>query len=247
VSEEQGYFSLKSTSPCIDSGDPESAIDPDSSRIDIGAFYYNKNFKQPVINEINYISSDNFDAGDWLELYNPNENALDLSSWIFRDSGDGNEFVFSEGTVIDADSFLVICNDQAKFKTVYPDIMNVTGSFDFGLSSKGESVYICDAFGNKFESTPQVPEIKSFKLFQNYPNPFNSSTVINYDLENDEDIKLMIFNIKGQMVKKFYFKEQKRGSHSIIWQAGNFVSGVYFYKLSSPGHSSKLKKAILIK
>ena len=35
-------FSLDTFSPCIDAGDPESALDPDNTVSDIGAFYYNQ-------------------------------------------------------------------------------------------------------------------------------------------------------------------------------------------------------------
>jgi hypothetical protein len=38
-----------------------------------------------VINEINYKSSKDFDSGDWIEIYNPNEKELDITNWSIKD------------------------------------------------------------------------------------------------------------------------------------------------------------------
>ncbi len=98
-----------------------------------------------VINEINYSSSDEFDAGDWVELYNPTDEAVDLSGWIFRDSDDDHAFVFTANTVLEAYSYLVLTKDTEGFSTVYPQVTNFVGDFDFGLSSSEDAARIYDA------------------------------------------------------------------------------------------------------
>ena len=45
-----------------------------------------------VINEINYKEKIDFNADDWIELYNPNSYEVDLSGWVFKDSNDLHEF-----------------------------------------------------------------------------------------------------------------------------------------------------------
>ena len=47
-----------------------------------------------VVNEINYNSSDNFNPGDWIELYNSGDLDLDLSGWVFKDDNDDHVFLF---------------------------------------------------------------------------------------------------------------------------------------------------------
>ena len=93
-----------------------------------------------VINEINYKSSDEFDPGDWIEIYNPNEFSIDISSWVLKDDNDSNSFVFPEGISIDAEGFLVVVRKFDNFEESFPEIENFTGEFDFGLSSSGDAV-----------------------------------------------------------------------------------------------------------
>ena len=40
-------------------------------------------------------SSDEFDPGDWIEVYNPNQENIDLSGWVLKDDNDSNEIYFS--------------------------------------------------------------------------------------------------------------------------------------------------------
>lgn len=95
-----------------------------------------------VINEINYRSAANFDTGDWIELYNPNDEPLDVSGYIFRDDDDTHAFVFPEETTIPANGFLVLVRSLADFRSFYPDLPNVLGEFDFGLSGTGDQIRI---------------------------------------------------------------------------------------------------------
>jgi hypothetical protein len=98
-----------------------------------------------VINEINYKSSDDFDPGDWIELYNPNEIEIDISGWVLKDSDDSNEYIFPEGTEIDGQGFLVIVRNSDDFTNFYPNTTSFIGEFDFGLSASGDAVRLFDS------------------------------------------------------------------------------------------------------
>jgi len=91
-----------------------------------------------VINEINYNSHDDYDSGDWIEMYNANYKDIDCSAWVFKDENDSHQFVFPENTIITADSFLVLVNDSVKFTTMFPAATNFIGETGFGLSGSGE-------------------------------------------------------------------------------------------------------------
>ena len=95
-----------------------------------------------VINEINYKSSDDFNSNDWVELYNPNSYAVDISNWIFSDDNDQNVYVFPENTLIQQESYLVIVKDIDDFSASYSQIYNYVGEFDFGLSSSSDAIRI---------------------------------------------------------------------------------------------------------
>ncbi len=89
------------------------------------------------------------------------------------------------------------------------------------------------------------------KLLGNYPNPFNPSTTIKFNIRKQSDVKLTIYNVKGQRVQTLVDGQIDAGSHIVTWngtdQNNNAVSsGVYFYKLTS-GRYSEIKKMILSK
>jgi len=95
--------------------------------------------KNIVINEINYKSGDKVDADDWIELYNPNNVAINVSNWILKDNKNDNLFNFPDETIIKANGYLVLIRNENKFKAAFPGITNYIGEFDFGFG-KNDSV-----------------------------------------------------------------------------------------------------------
>ena len=88
-------------------------------------------------------------------------------------------------------------------------------------------------------------------LHQNYPNPFNPTTIIEFTAENPEDVEIVIYNIKGQRVKKFQITNYELEMNKVLWhgkddKGKNVGSGVYFYKLKA-GKEEIVKKMVLIK
>ena len=73
-----------------------------------------------VINEINYKSIDSFNAGDWIELYNSNSTAIDISNWNIKDDDDTHVFVIPDGTQIEANGYMVFVKDESDFISVFP-------------------------------------------------------------------------------------------------------------------------------
>ncbi len=98
-----------------------------------------------VINEINYKSSDAFDPGDWVEIYNNSDSVLDISGWQLLD--EGNDFTVPPGTTIPARGYLVLCRDLIDFQTFFPAVTNVIGDFGFGLAGGGELIQLLDSGG----------------------------------------------------------------------------------------------------
>jgi len=89
-----------------------------------------------------------------------------------------------------------------------------------------------------------VPE--NFSLHQNYPNPFNPSTCIQYALPEDSHVKLIIFNSAGHVVETIVNRKQSAGYHTVVWNASELPSNIYFYKVIA-GKYSEVKKCILMK
>lgn len=92
---------------------------------------------------------------------------------------------------------------------------------------------------------------KEHFLSQNYPNPFNPSTTIEYGLPYDEQVRLQIFNVIGQIVFTIVDERQEAGYYHLNWngQDGNgrsLPAGVYFMRLQA-GKFSKVRKLALVK
>jgi len=90
----------------------------------------------------------------------------------------------------------------------------------------------------------EIPQ--GFKLFQNYPNPFNPATSINIDIPVSSYVKLNVYDILGNESGVLVDQMLNAGSYQVDWNASNYPSGVYVYKLDA-GNFSQTRKMILIK
>ena len=72
---------------------------------------------------------------------------------------------------------------------------------------------------------------KSFELKQNYPNPFNPVTKLGFGISDLGFVSLKVYNILGNEIETLVNKNLSPGSYLVEWDASNFPSGVYFYKL----------------
>jgi len=95
--------------------------------------------------------------------------------------------------------------------------------------------------------------ISALGLNQNYPNPFNPSTTISFSINTKsiENAELVVYNMKGQRVKKLISESLPSGSYTAIWngtdeQDKSVSSGLYLYKLKV-GNYTQTKKMIMIK
>jgi len=98
----------------------------------------------------------------------------------------------------------------------------------------------------------EVPE--KFSLSQNYPNPFNPTTNFEFNIPllrgvsegRGVFVNLTIFDAMGRAVETLQNGTLAAGTYKAEWDASNYPSGVYFYRLKS-GNFSETKKMILIK
>jgi hypothetical protein len=89
-----------------------------------------------------------------------------------------------------------------------------------------------------------------FTMKQNCPNPFNPSTNIQYELPEQADISVVIFDVNGTVVSILQAGLQEAGNYQLEWrgsnQAGNPVpAGLYFCRISGAGFTQTIKMVYL--
>tara|TARA_Y100000031_G_C8144107_1_gene349058 strand:- start:127 stop:966 length:840 start_codon:yes stop_codon:yes gene_type:complete len=96
----------------------------------------------------------------------------------------------------------------------------------------------------KLYKTTLTPE--HFALYQNYPNPFNPVTTIHFNLPEDTDVTLNVYDLSGREIAELVTGRMTAGTHSVLWDAIDASSGVYIYQLTS-GNTQLTKKLVLLK
>ncbi len=122
---------------------------------------------------------------------------------------------------------------------IYPNIICCTDDGTYMLSDYGGT-----------ESDESVIQDQILEM-SNYPNPFNPSTTISYQLKEQSNIEIAIYNIKGQKVKTLVSEVLTEGEHSVVWNGRDYNndqvgSGIYFYSIRTPDYFST-RKMILMK
>jgi type IX secretion system substrate protein len=85
-----------------------------------------------------------------------------------------------------------------------------------------------------------------YALSQNYPNPFNPSTVINFSIPESGLVTMKVYNLLGQEVAELVNDVKSAGSYEVSFDATDFTSGLYVYKIQA-GQFSASRKMLLIK
>ncbi len=142
---------------------------------------------------------------------------------------------YSSPTIWDVDNDGILECLISKFN--YPNLtINNLLAYNTGISTSLEEVTI-----EKIE----------FNLKQNFPNPFNPQTNIEFDLKNEGNVNLKIFDVNGKEVNTLLNDNLNSGTHKLIWNGTDknntkVASGVYFYQLNVNGNSNT-KKMIYLK
>ncbi len=96
-----------------------------------------------------------------------------------------------------------------------------------------------------------VPLPKELFLGRNYPNPFNPSTSIAFSLPQAQHVKIIVYNVLGQMVKELTNEMFQAGHYNVTWDGCDFkgnrsASGIYILALETT-NNKLFRKMTLIK
>ncbi|MFA5011212.1 MAG: T9SS type A sorting domain-containing protein [Ignavibacteria bacterium] len=126
------------------------------------------------------------------------------------------------------------------FVTCFEDTRN-------GISNYDVFCQRADMNGNTLvfiqNNAGEVP--RGFSLSQNYPNPFNPRTLVRFSLSVVSDVRLIIYDIKGQEVETLMSGRMQAGTYQAVWDGSGFPSGVYFCRMVTEGYTETIKMALV--
>jgi len=94
------------------------------------------------------------------------------------------------------------------------------------------------------EAGEEIPS--TYELRQNYPNPFNPITTIAFALPKPSTVTLKLFDMFGREIATLVEGKLPAGKHQVVFDAGAFSSGVYFYRLQAEAFS-QIRRLMLVK
>ncbi|MFC1569464.1 GEVED domain-containing protein, partial [bacterium] len=99
--------------------------------------------------------------------------------------------------------------------------------------------------GTGYQEHDELP--LEFSLAQNHPNPFNPSTTIKYTIKQAGLVTLTIYDVRGKEVQTLVNEVQSAGIYHFSFNADEYDSGIYVYKLQAGDDFSAIKKMILLR
>ena len=82
-----------------------------------------------------------------------------------------------------------------------------------------------------------LPEV--YAMGQNYPNPFNPTTQLSYDLPEQAQVTVVVYNMLGRKVQTLVHATKTAGSHQISFDASRLSNGVYIARFTATGQSGE--------
>jgi len=235
VSEDSSDFHLQMYSPLIDAGEP-NILDRDGSRSDIGLYgglfgetYTYLDLAPKAPRNLSALVDTNRITLRW----NKNTEADTGYYKVYRDTVQNFKIESTK---------LVTSTTDTSFIQLIPSNINRYAYKVACVDRQGNESKISEEVVVNLTSIDDYPVIiNNFSLYQNYPNPFNPGTTIGYKLRERGYVKLMVYDIKGELISVLVNKEQEAGYYEVDFNLssskhstsgpGNLASGVLLYKI----------------
>ena len=260
-------YHLQAFSPGIDNGHP-NILDKDGTRSDIGMFggpLGEKYTYQDLAPKPPGNLTATMDSGLVHLKWNKNTEADLFRYRVYRDTVP--DFIY------DTTKIIAVLPDTSFYDD--PPQKFISGNYYYKITAIDSAYHQSPASEEVHINITGIPEappivLEHYNLLQNYPNPFNPSTTIPYRLKAPGYVKVMVYNILGEMVKVLVNKYQNVGYYEVLFHPtaserksaegkiefetgyGDIVSGIYLYRIEVIGEGNipvftDMKKMMLVK
>jgi len=166
---------------------------------------------------------------------------LDINgNWLWAKQAGGTDDDYGKGIAVDDNGNSYITGYFYSSATFGTTTLTSSGYEDIFVAKLGEVNSI------------SLPDIISFSGIRSiYPNPFNPLTTIDYEISMPADVKIEVYNNRGQLVRNFILGYQEQGSYKLTWEGEDnngclCSTGIYYIRMQA-GKEIYIKKAVLLK
>jgi len=166
---------------------------------------------------------------------------LDINgNWLWAKQAGGTSDDCGYGITVDVNGNSYITGIFRGSATFGTTTLTSSGDFDIFVAKLGEVNSI------------DLPDIISFSGIRSiYPNPFNPLTTIDYEISMPADVKIEVYNNRGQLVRNFILGYKEQGSYKLTWEGEDnngclCSTGIYYIRMKA-GKEIYIKKAVLLK
>ena len=166
---------------------------------------------------------------------------LDINgNWLWAKQAGGTSDDCGYGITVDVNGNSYITGIFRGSATFGTTTLTSSGDFDIFVAKLGEVNSI------------DLPDIISFSGIRSiYPNPFNPLTTIDYEISMPADVKIEVYNNRGQLVRNFILGYKEQGNYKLTWEGEDnngclCSTGIYYIRMQA-GKEIYTKKAVLLK
>lgn len=199
----------------------------------------------------------------WVSTYNGPGNSDDVSRSIAIDglgnvyitgdskgNGSNDDFCAIKYSTTGAQQWLIRYNGPMGNVGFEDSDILVDGNRNVYLSGmRINTIWVCATI--KYSQQVGIQSISteipsSYSLGQNYPNPFNPTTKIRFDVQKSGNVEISVYDMLGRKVASLVDQKLSSGIFETEWDASDYPSGIFYYKLTTDGFS-ETKKMVLLK
>lgn len=155
---------------------------------------------------------------------------------------------------LDQENFDIISKFEDSFEVTEENVYGIQLEFETGKNfSKSvfeSGIALISEIQNKeaLEFSDGKPGVSKESYFQarNFPNPFNPVTTISYVLPQSTNVTITVYDRLGRQVEILVDQTQEQGEHSVDFNASQYPSGIYFYRIKT-SEKTEVRKMLLTK
>jgi hypothetical protein len=156
---------------------------------------------------------------------------------------------------LDQENFKILSHFEDDFSVTEEEAIAVQLDFEAGKNYRDSKFESGIALISEIVSKDNLSDLtqekdkkenESYFDAKNYPNPFNPTTTISYNLKENANVRLTVYDRLGREVKVLVDENQHAGTHTVDFNASDLPSGIYFYRIKA-NDKTEVKKMIFAK